>query len=152
MSGPRYRIEINPQALQKLGAGGFDGPRAALLAEAGARIVADSVKDVMEEAPPRTGREYLVPGTKTPYTASAPGEPPAIREGLYAAGWEATKGTVVGKRAVAFAVNAVATEDGISIGAMLEDGTSRMAPRPHIREGINRARPLIEDLIRGGGQ
>lgn len=152
-----YSIHLNPRAMQALGAGGFDGPKAARLAEAAARIVADAIKDVLEEAPPRTGREYYVPGTKTKYTASAPGEPPAVREGTYRDGWKATKGVVQGHRAVAFAVNAVTTDSGLAIGALLEDGTSdivnyrvRMQPRPHIREGINLARPRIDALFPRG--
>lgn len=150
MSGAGYRIEINARALQALGAGGFDGPAATHLVEAVARIVADAIKQTLEEAPARTGRKYTIPGTRKKYTASAPGEVPAVREGRYRDGWKPTKGVVVGKRAVAFAQNAVTTEGGDAVGALLEDGTASMAPRPHIREGMHLARPRIEALLRGG--
>jgi len=154
-----YRIHLNPAALRRLGAGDLGGPRGVHLVEAMARIVKDSIVDVMEEAPPRTGHTYLVPGTKTPYTASAPGEPPAVREGRYVAGWDATKGVQAGNRLVAAAVNNVRTEEGELVGVILDEGTSdivrykvRMRPRPHIREGMAAARPKIEALIKGAGR
>lgn len=149
MSQPGFKITINPRALQAVGAGGFDGPAAVELVEASARILVDAVKDTLEEAPPRSGREYYIPGTRTKYTASAPGEVPAVREGHYRDSWTNTKGVALGRRAVAYAVSRLATEEGISIGWILEGGTQKMRPRPHIREAIHLARPKIEALIRG---
>lgn len=35
----------------------------------------------------RTGRQYKIPNTKRTYTASAPGEPPAVRTGALRASW-----------------------------------------------------------------
>jgi len=117
------------------------------LAEAGARILVDAIKDQMEEAPPRTGREYTIPGTETKYIASAPGEPPAIREGVYLARWQPTKAFRTERGVAAAAVNTAVTEDEYPIGLLLEDGTYRMAPRPHIREGMLRAEPLVDALV-----
>ena len=36
----------------------------------------------------RGGRRYRVPGTKRYYTASAPGEPPAVRTGAFRLSWQ----------------------------------------------------------------
>lgn len=76
---------------------------------------------------PRTGRVYKVPGTlhKT-YTASAPGEPPAVMLGQL-------------RQSIKFAIDA--TIKGIVglVGSdlkkapMLEYGTSRIKPRPFLR-------------------
>ena len=146
MSEPRFLL--NPRAEDI--AAELLGP----LAEAGARILVDAIKDEMEEAPARTGREYKIPGTQTTYTASAPGEPPAIREGIYSNGWTSTKAFRTQRGVAAAAVNNIATEAGDPIGLLLEDGTVRMAPRPHIREGMLRAEPQVDALAnqarRGG--
>lgn len=139
MSEPRFTL--NPNA---------DGILRSLLApaaEAGARILVDAIKDTLEEAPPRTGRTYFVPGTKTPYTASAPGEVPAVREGHYRDSWEATKAFDTTRGVAAAAVSNLATENGEPIGLLLEDGTQHMEPRPHLRESINRAGPQVDAMV-----
>ena len=124
---------------------------AAPLVEAGARIVHEEVVAVMEEAPPRTGREYRVPGTKTVYTASAPGEPPAIREGAYRDSWRTTPAIEEGDTVVAVAYTDLRTDDGAHvIGEMLEFGTETMAPRPHVRPAIDAAAARIRELIKRG--
>lgn len=75
----------------------------------------------------RTGRVYKVPGTKHKvYTASAPGEPPAVMLGQL-------------RQSIKFAIDA--TIKGIVglVGSdlkkapMLEYGTSRIKPRPFLR-------------------
>jgi len=143
MSEPRFTLSPNA-----------DGILRSLLApaaEAGARILVDAIKDTLEEAPARTGREYYVPGTRTKYTASAPGEVPAVREGRYRDSWKATRAYQTPNGIGAAAVSDLVTKDGDPIGLLLEDGTSdivnyrvRMQPRPHLREAINRALPLID--------
>ena len=93
----------------------------------------------------RSGRRYKVPGTyrrqrdKTDgkikngryYTASAPGEPPAVRTGTFRNSWQPTSRRVFG---VYFSriESDVTTDDGKhNLGEILENGTNRMAPRPH---------------------
>lgn len=93
----------------------------------------------------RSGRRYKVPGTyrrqrdKTDgkmkngryYTASAPGEPPAMRTGLFRGRWQPTSLVSEG-RYVSKIENDVMTAGGKhNLGEVLENGTSRMAPRPH---------------------
>lgn len=93
----------------------------------------------------RSGRRYKVPGTyrrqRDPtdgkmkngryYTASAPGEPPAVRTGTFRNSWQPTS-LVEGKRYVSKIESDVTTDDGKhNLGEILENGTNRMAPRPH---------------------
>ena len=114
----------------------------------------------------RTGRRYKVPGTygrqrdkKTGrmvngvyYTASAPGEPPAVRTGAFRMSWQ-HKTFVDNRRGQDFHVHGV-IESGIRVGKssqyllgdLLEDGTKRMAPRPYKQRVIDRALPRIERI------
>jgi hypothetical protein len=93
----------------------------------------------------RSGRQYKVPGTyrrqrdKTDgkmkngryYTASAPGEPPAIRTGTFRNSWQ-PKSRVVYGTYVSRIESDLMTENGAhNLGEILENGTKRMAPRPH---------------------
>lgn len=96
----------------------------------------------------RSGRRYKVPGTfkrqrdkKTGkmrngryYTASAPGEPPANRTGMFRMTWfpEAKIGTEGSDFSVISEIyNETTVPKGYLLGELLEDGTSKMAPRPH---------------------
>ena len=73
-----------------------------------------------------------------PHQASAPGEPPAVDTGLYRASWQFD-----------FGVDARGpwSEVGtpMKIGPWLEFGTSRMAPRPHLR-------PVLDEYARDLGR
>lgn len=127
------------------------------LVEAAAELVRTEVVEGMENAPARTGREYPIPGTDSTYTASAPGEPPAIREGIYRDSWKTTSAVVQGSRVSASAYTSLRTdqrnelgEPGASylIGELLEFGTYKMAPRPHVRPAIDNVQPKIAELVR----
>ena len=111
----------------------------------------------------RHGRRYKVPGTykrqKDPvtgkmrngvyYTASAPGEPPAVRTGAFRASWH--------RRTYAeeldghnFNVHGV-TESDLHVGKhllgdILDEGTGRMAPRPYKQRVIDAAMPKIQKI------
>lgn len=124
---------------------------AAPLCEAVAITLKDAVVDEMESAPARSGRTYLKPGTKTPYTASAPDEPPAIREARYRDSWKNTPGVETPTGAYAAAYSDETTEDGKHLmGAILEFGAPKadLAPRPHIRPGLEKAEADVRDLVR----
>lgn len=89
----------------------------------------------------RSGRTYRVPGTRRNYTASAPGEPPAVRTGAFRGSW---KRRVVKEGNVVKAI----TESDLRVGkkkyllgALLEEGTRRTAPRPYKKKVIDRAYP-----------
>lgn len=81
----------------------------------------------------RSGKKYRVPGTRRKYTASAPGESPAVRTGVFRLSW----GTHVHveKNGTHFrAVSAIESKEragGRLLGEMLENGTGRIAPRPY---------------------
>jgi len=115
-------------------------------AEAGAILVRDSIVLEMESYGPRSGELYTVPGTRTKYRASADGEPPAIREGAYRDSWQYTPAvrTEFGWSAFAFTDLMVGP---YVLGELLNYGTSRMGPRPHVEPGIERAAQEMERLL-----
>lgn len=98
----------------------------------------------------RNGRVYLVPGTKQHYKASAPGESPANRTGIFRNSW----GTHVHveKNGVHFrAVAAIESKEragGHLLGEMLENGTGKMKPRPYKQKVIDRALPKIKEIYK----
>lgn len=108
----------------------------------------------------RHGRRYNVPGTgrvtynkraKTAkityqkYTASAPGEPPAVRTGAFRLGWyPQTKISDGGKSVSSRIRNSQRVgKNKILLGEILEKGTGRMAPRPYQEQVLSKALPKI---------
>lgn len=91
----------------------------------------------------RSGRVYHKPHTKSHYTASAPGEPPARRTGNLRLNWNGT-------------VESSSTGSGLRVTAVLEsqerystyleNGTRRMAPRPFKQPISEKAMPEIERI------
>ena len=94
----------------------------------------------------RSGRRYKVPGTYRRqrdkvsgkmkngryYTASAPGEPPAVRTGTFRNSWQATaRGPIFGSYISRIESDATTDNGQHNLGEILENGTSRMAPRPY---------------------
>lgn len=88
-----------------------------------------------------SGRRYRVPHTKAYYTASAPGEPPAMRTGMYRAGFT-PKTYGFGDSVISRVENTVMV-NGYVLGQLLENGTpgGQMAPRPHEERILNLAEP-----------
>ena len=107
----------------------------------------------------RHGRRYNVPGTgrvtynkrnKTArvsykqYTASAPGEPPAVRTGMFRLKWyPQTEITNGGRNVVSRIRNNIKVKNGRLLGDILEEGTGRMAPRPYQEQVLAKALPKI---------
>ena len=107
----------------------------------------------------RSGRRYKVPGTYRRqrdkvsgkmkngryYTASAPGEPPAVRTGIFRMSWQPTARVVFGSY-ISRIESDVTTENGhYTLGEILEDGTSRMAPRPYQDAILEKAKgPILK--------
>ena len=86
----------------------------------------------------RHGHTYRVPGTKRTYTASAPGEAPANRTGVFRASWQMHSETITvdGDEITAAGVESRnKVPRGYLLGEMLEKGTAKMAPRPY-REAV----------------
>lgn len=121
----------------------------------------------------RHGRRYKVPGTYRLqkdkvtgkkrrgryYTASAPGEPPAVRTGMFRMSWKQrsyaeplgngecnvhgviesdlrTGNTMKGN-------GVVASSGKYLLGDVLEKGTKRMSPRPYQKRVVDRAMPRV---------
>ena len=105
----------------------------------------------------RNGRRYKVPGTFRRqrdkvtgkmrngryYTASAPGEPPAVRTGAFRNSWQPSAHKAFGSY-ISRIESDLRTDNGRhTLGQVLEDGTSRMAPRPHQDLILKKAEPKI---------
>lgn len=91
----------------------------------------------------RSGRIYKVPGKKKRYTASAPGEPPAVRTGIFRGSWQPTARKVFGSY-ISRIESDVTTDNGqYNLGEILENGTGRMAARPHHDRILEKAEPKI---------
>lgn len=88
----------------------------------------------------RSGRIYKRPYSSSTYTASAPGEPPARRTGIFRMSWQPqVKSSKAGKT-----VNirpAIWTD--VKYAPTLQDGTKKMAPRPFQEPIIERAKNEI---------
>lgn len=96
----------------------------------------------------RSGRTYTVPNTRTKYRASAPGEPPAVRTGIFRLSW----GTHVRVEKAGTQFKAVAAIESREkagkhlLGELLEEGHGRTAPRPYKQKVIDRALPKIKAI------
>lgn len=89
-----------------------------------------------------SGRIYRVPGTKRYYQASAPGEVPAVRTGIYRMSWTPSTYVTGGFGSDLTVVSQVESRyrvGGHILGDLLEGGTSRMAPRPHVEKIMKKA-------------
>ena len=91
---------------------------------------------------PRSGRTYRIPGTRRTYTASAPGQPPAVATAELKQSISTSVGgedrTVIGH---------VGT-DKIQ-GKMTEFGTRNMAPRPWLRISFEKASSKVQTILSG---
>lgn len=91
----------------------------------------------------RSGRVYRKPHTKSHYTASAPGEPPARRTGNLRLNWNGTvESSITGSGLLVTAV----LESQERYSTYLENGTRRMAPRPFKQPISEKAMPEIERI------
>lgn len=89
------------------------------------------------------GRRYRVPGTKRYYTASAPGSPPAVRTGAFRLSWQPSAHVIFGSY-ISRVESELRTDNGrYVLGELLENGTSKMAPRPHHDRIKEKALPEI---------
>lgn len=100
----------------------------------------------------RSGSRYRVPGTSQYYTASAPGEPPAVRTGTFRMGWqprqEITSGAGSEVSVRSYIENRTRTDNGHLLGAILEYGGGRIAPRPYKEKIQEHAMERIRQIYR----
>lgn len=90
----------------------------------------------------KTGREYPHPSGGT-YTASAAGEPPAYRTGDYQDSFYTRIDKETKTRTSAVIGTDYKTKSGHWLGIMLEFGTSKMEPRPHLLPALMRSKDKI---------
>lgn len=95
----------------------------------------------------RSGRRYRKPHTKTTYTASAPGEPPARRTGNLRMHWN---GQVKSEGSTSSGgVQIIAElESQEKYAGYLENGTSKMAARPFIDKIKEKSASEIEKIYK----
>lgn len=92
----------------------------------------------------RGGRIYGIPGTKRKYRASAPGQPPAVRTGVFRASWQPEAHVVFGSYISRISSDVqVGSKRSYVLGELLENGTSKMAPRPYQDKILEKAEPEI---------
>lgn len=91
----------------------------------------------------RHGRHYKKPGTKTYYTASAPGEPPAVRTGMLRMSW-GMKAVGDGKGNYTAGIYT-----DVPYAEYLDEGTpsGKIAPRPFKQKIIDIARPKVVQIF-----
>lgn len=120
-------------------------------------VVTNAAKEVLRGQ--RSGRRYKKPGTYRRqrdkvtgkmrrgvyYTASAAGEPPAVRTGAFRASFRQkawserlTNGTVYHS-----ATKSRLKAGNYVLGEILEGGTRKMAPRPYMQRTIDLAMPKV---------
>lgn len=92
----------------------------------------------------RSGRRYYVPNTKSKYTASAPGEPPAWRTGQLANSIDYEKKTEKNKIR-----GFVGTTIKEKWPYWLEVGTpgGQVSPRPYLRPGLHKNEGQIKRIL-----
>lgn len=92
----------------------------------------------------KNGKLYAWPKRDKPHRASKPGDPPAVDEGTLRASYAATPA----KRTPDGAEFSIASGDPKA--PLLEFGTSKMKPRPHLRPLMARNRLRIRQHVAGG--
>lgn len=96
----------------------------------------------------RSGRKYRKPFTqKATYTASAPGEPPALRSGNLRMSWRPQTGSENTSKGLT--VKPAITTD-VKYAPILQEGTKdgRIAPRPFREPIIEHAMPRIRQIFK----
>lgn len=83
------------------------------------------------------------------YTASAPGEPPALRFGILQKSFKRrTYGDKIGGNLVVHAITESDLQvNGYLLGDLLENGTKRIAPRPFKQKTIDAALPKVIQIF-----
>lgn len=91
----------------------------------------------------RSGKRYKKPHTKRAYyTASAPGEPPAVRTGMLRMSW-GMKAVGNGKGTYTAGIYS-----DVPYAEELENGNSRIKQRPYRQQIIERAKPKVTAIFK----
>jgi len=89
----------------------------------------------------RSGKVYKKPYSQATYTASAPGEPPAVRTGTLRISW-GIKAEHKGQGKIT-----VGIYTRVPYAELLEKGTSRVSARPYKDAIIEKAKPQIKRIF-----
>ena len=109
-----------------------------------ANAIKKASNKVLSNSGGRTGRVYRKPATKAAtYTASAPGEPPALRTGNLRRSWRPLPyAEMVGTDKVF--TPGIRTD--VTYAPMLQDGTKKMAARPFEDKIKQEAWPEVQQI------
>ncbi len=107
-----------------------------------ANALRNAALDVLKGS--RGGKRHRVPGTRKYYNASAPGSPPAVRTGTFRNSWQPT--AICDGTSFISRIETNVNVNGHNLGAILEYGTSKMAPRPHHDRIREKALPKIREI------
>jgi hypothetical protein len=92
----------------------------------------------------RSGRIYKRPHSSSTYTASAPGEPPAVRTGGLRVSWKQQARSEKDGKTVKIRP-AIWTDK--KYAPILQEGTHKMAPRPFEEPIIEKAKPKVMTIF-----
>ncbi len=107
-----------------------------------ANALRNAALDVLKGS--RGGNKHRVPGTRRYYNASKSGEPPAVRTGTFRNSWQPT--AICDGVSFISRIETNVNVNGHNLGAILEYGTSKMAPRPHHDKIREKALPKIREI------
>ena len=91
-------------------------------------------------------RKYRKPASNKTYTASAPGEPPALRTGDLRRSFRPLAKSEIVQSAKHYTPG-IRTD--VKYAPFLEDGTSRISPRPYAEEIKQKAFPEVKAIYEG---
>lgn len=97
----------------------------------------------------RSGKRYRIPSTKKYYDASAPGEPPAVRIGIFRNSFY--KRPKVNRKSDGLIFSA-GVESGLKVGAyllgeLLQNGTKKMEARSYREIMVEKALPKVKEIF-----
>ena len=98
---------------------------------------------VLSNAGGRSGATYRKPATSSTYTASAPGEPPALRSGNLRNSWEPLP---YSEMVSSDTVYTPGIRTDVKYAPYLQDGTKKMAARPFEEPIKQEAWPQIQQI------
>ena len=93
----------------------------------------------------RSGRIYRVPGTMKTYTASSPGEPPAVATGQLR---QSVRTQVDNSSSMVIGY----VGSTLVYAPCLEFGTKKMSPRPWLKPSFEKSEPKLREILGGSWQ
>lgn len=113
-------------------------------AERAAHVIRKHELSVLSNNPKRSGKVYRKPASNKTYTASAPGEPPALRIGDLRRSFRPLAKSEIVQSAKHYTPG-IRTD--VKYAPFLEDGTSKISPRPYAEEIKQKAFPEVKAIF-----